>query len=62
VGVGQQRDTFRSVNGRLERVQEAFPSIGQVMGKIRLRRNKETVLLGVVVGILLALTYVLFRQ
>ena len=62
MGVGQQRDGLRLITSRLERVQEAFPGLGQVMSKIRLRRNKETVLLGIVVGILLALTYILFRQ
>ena len=62
MGVGQQRDALRSVTSRLERVQEVFPGLGQIMSKIRLRRNKETVLLGIVVGILLAVTYILFKQ
>lgn len=43
-------------------VAERFPVIGQLMGRVRMRRIRETIIMALFLGILLAITYWLARR
>lgn len=61
-GVSQQRTLLEGAGRRMAGVAERFPVIGQLMGRVRMRRIRETIIMALFLGILLAITYWLARR
>lgn len=56
-GVAQQRTLLEGAGRRMASATERFPIIGQLMGRIRMRRLRETLIMAIFLAILLAITY-----
>ena len=46
----RQRSTLLSVNQRINNVATQLPSVGQLIGKIQSRKNRDNVILSCVIG------------
>lgn len=62
-GIVNQRGTIQSSLRRLQATVDSIPLIGQIMGKIRMKWSKDSIILGLLIGCLsLLLLWAIFHR
>ncbi len=57
-GIAQNRVTLLDSGRKMQGVAAYLPTVQGVLSKIRLRRNRDTLIIAVLIGALLALTFI----
>ncbi|THH31944.1 hypothetical protein EUX98_g2221 [Antrodiella citrinella] len=57
---GRQRSTISGINARMQGVMSSIPGINSLVGMIKSRRRRDSIILGVIIGLctILLLTYI----
>lgn len=58
-GLSQQRGILGETGRRMQGMTDTFPVVNQIMGKVRLRRKRDTLIIGGLIAFLLFLTYLM---
>ena len=48
--LAQQRDTFGGISDKMRSVAERIPMVQELMGRIKTRKNRDKIVLGVTIG------------
>lgn len=57
-GIAQNRVTLLDSGRKMQGVAAYLPTVQGVLSKIRLRRNRDTLIIAILIGVLLALTFI----